>query len=362
MNLLDRFFPVPDYLRMPAVGLDISDQTIKYAEIKQLPDRIVLRELGVIAVASGAIERGEIQDNNTVVAVLEKIRTTLNVQFVNVALPEERVWLFNLSIPKVAADEIRDAILFRIEEHVPLEKKDTIFDFEIITQDKFTMMLQVHAVSRQLVETYRTLLEAAGFYPRAFELEAQSTVRAIEREQNTNPYLLVDFGGMRTTVSVVVSGVVVQTSTLKLSGQSITIAIQEALNIDVDKAEAIKQSTGMLPISDTADPILVSAQEVIRNALQIIIPTIQQQVTVWQRASTETLPPVNRIMICGGGSRMPGLIQYLEESLGMVVEPASVVEVPVRKNPRAQKTLDLDDRLAYATAIGLALPPGVSYD
>jgi len=77
-NLFFRLFPPPRYLAMPAVGLDITDDIIRCAELKATRHGLALGLFGEVAVPTGAIEEGFIKSKDSVVRVLTAFRKKSN--------------------------------------------------------------------------------------------------------------------------------------------------------------------------------------------------------------------------------------------------------------------------------------------
>jgi len=69
-DLLLKFFPVPKYLTQPAVGMDISDRSIKFMELKYKDGEFSLGRFGEREIPAGVIEGGELKEINQLVAIL----------------------------------------------------------------------------------------------------------------------------------------------------------------------------------------------------------------------------------------------------------------------------------------------------
>ena len=58
-----KFFPTPSFLRFASVGIDVSDQSIKYAELKHMHGELRLGRYGSVVIPPGVIVSGRIQDS-----------------------------------------------------------------------------------------------------------------------------------------------------------------------------------------------------------------------------------------------------------------------------------------------------------
>lgn len=357
MKLLEKFFPVPDFLRMPAIGLDISDRSIKYAKIRHNMRHIpVLRDFGVVRLPENAIENGVIKKPELVIEKLAEVRDITGMEFVHVALPEEKVWLFQLQLPKVPVEEIEDAILFQINEYVPITKDDVVFDYAVIATDTHTVTAQVHATKKDLVHSYIDILQAAGFTPIVFELEAQATVRSIQNENSEQPYLAIDIGENRSTISLVHKNTVVSIKSLETSGTIITQKIADALSVSFKDAESLKTKVGLESSEQKSTKLEEATQAIIKRASQVFVDAIKDYASNWQQYTKDTSQKLSRVVVYGGGANMFGLMEYLEEKTGIRVERARIVQLTNSgRRRRKQKNLSLSKQLVFATAIGLGL-------
>jgi Tfp pilus assembly PilM family ATPase len=54
-NSYDKFFPTPDFLKMPSFGLDISDEALKFIELVATKDGIKVGKYGEKKIAKKEI-------------------------------------------------------------------------------------------------------------------------------------------------------------------------------------------------------------------------------------------------------------------------------------------------------------------
>src|SRR3989344_3179225 len=134
MSLLYRLLPPPSYLDITAVGLDISDRSIKYAELAETGKGIRLKRFGSKTLNAGVIESGEIKKPEELSAILYSIFKPLKVGYVVSALPEERGYISVMPLPQAEKDQIREAVELSLPEKIPLPAGEAVFDFEFMPQ------------------------------------------------------------------------------------------------------------------------------------------------------------------------------------------------------------------------------------
>jgi Tfp pilus assembly PilM family ATPase len=153
---------------------------------------------------------------------------TIKRSFVRVSLPEEQVYIFNVTIPSMKSGDVRNAIMLQLEDHVPVATIDAVFDYDLFIQTDTEMTFQVAVISQAVIDSYFTLCSKdTGFTPLSFELEAQSIARAIVPEEDKRAFMVIDFGETRTGISVVYKGLVLFTSTIDVGGHNLTEADYE---------------------------------------------------------------------------------------------------------------------------------------
>ncbi len=351
-HLLSTFFPIPKYITLGAVGFDISDQSIRFVELFPTSNGIRLGRFGERTIPEGVLQNGKIADTKRFQEVLQEIKKFYSFNFIRASLPEEQVYLFTLRVPHVPFKEIRQSVEFQLEDHIPINAPDAVFDFEILSEDKDNYELQVSAVPEAIVTTYASMLKGAGLTPVSLELEAQAIARAIVKPDDMSTYMIVDFGNTRTGVSFVSRGVVMFASTIDVGGLLQTTMIAKNFNIPIEEAEKLKREKGLMRSNENKELF-----SVLLNSVAILRDEINKHFIFWHSHKDDTGAPhpnVEKILICGGNANLIGLADYLSMSLKVTVVHADVwVNVTDRSN--YIPSLSQEISMSYATAIGLAL-------
>lgn len=350
-QLYNRYFPTPSYLAMNSFAIDISDQSIKYGELLATPHGLRLGSFGKEKIGEGIVISGKIEDQDKLVGILKKIKEKENIHFVRVSLPEEQMYLFTLSLPKVDEKNLKNIILLQIEEHIPLKAIDTVFEYDIISKSNKNILVLVSAISFVTVENYLSVFKKAGLSPLSFELEAQAISRAVIPNDDKNPVMIVDFGETRTGVSIVHENKVFFTTTLDMGGVSLTDIIAKNFSISFEKAEEMKHSYGLDGISNIEDifPIILNGISVLRDELN-------KQYMYWKNHEDCGIKhdEINRIILCGGDANLTGLADYLEASMKIKVVHANTW-INISDMKISIPSMSFEESLGYATVLGLAL-------
>jgi len=351
-NLYNRFFPVPQFLATPCFGLDISDESIKYAELVKEKRGIKVGHYGELKVPTGVIESGKIKDKKGIQSVLVSLKQKEGMRSVRVSLPEEQMYLFNLKLEKAGLASVREAIELSLEEYVPVPAQEVIFDYSVLSEDEQNLKLQVAAIPKNIIEEYLDIFKNAGIRALSFELEAQSIARCVIKKKDPSTYMIVDFGKKRTGIFIVSDGVVLFTSTFNVGGAMLTNTVQKELNISQEEAEQRKTKFGLK--RDVENEKMYS---VLLNSISVLRDELVKHLLYWHTHKDEEgrdRPKVKKIILCGGDANLIGLTDYLSISMKMEVELANVW-LNILDTEKDIPELGQVDSLAFAPALGLAL-------
>lgn len=349
-------FPLPAYVSMPAVGMDISDRSIKLIELLPVHGGFRVGRFATHEIPEGIIVGGKIAKRDELVSLLGKLREEHSLTFVSVSLPEEPGYIFTTTVPSVSPEEVRSLLAFKLEEYVPLSPAEAVIDFDVIG-GKNTGDQKIVAVSvfpQETAHEYADLLRDAGLTPISLEIEAQAIARAVVPKNDTAGCLVVDVGAVRSGITVVGGGAVRFTTTVPVGGEAVTAAIKAALpQATAGEILSIKNDQG-LAYHDNAD---------IRAAFERLATELKNQVEryylYWQTrkdAKDPKLPehPIEKIFLSGGYANVAGLPEYLSRHLRVPTKRANVWENVCSIN-ESIPPISYEDSLSYAPAIGLAL-------
>lgn len=348
-------FPVPRLLAMDAAGLEISEHSLKYLRLS-FGASARIHSFGNRDLAAGVIAHGEIEDVDALADALRGFLKEVGNPRVHVSLPEQKGYIFRMTIPQSSDLSVKEAVEFKLEEHIPLSPSDVIFDWEVLAAETTPteLALNVTAFPRTTLEEYYEALSAAGFLPLSFEIESQAAARAVLPQGNAGAAMIVDFGETRTAISVAQDGVVRFTTSLELAGEAVTKGLISKLSISAVDAERIKNEEGIASSGGKASAIIEPTISLLRNELQ-------RHFLYWHtHGETAGLAhaPIDTVILCGGNANIRGLSTFLGQTMR-----ARVVLADVWQNAFDLKAyippIPHNQSLRYATVTGLALRGGI---
>jgi len=361
-------------LKPKTFGLDISDFSLKIANLKKKGKFLTLASWGETTIEPGIVEEGEIKNEEALVKIIreslkgvrgEKI-TTKNVI---AALPEKKSFLQVIQTPRMKEEDLASAIQFEAENYIPLPIEEVYLDFQIVKPlydhlDHLDILLV--ASPKNIVDSYVSCLEKAGLSPQVLEIETQSIARAlVKNEISLSPVLLIDFG-KSATIFIIYSGRCLRfASTIPISSQHLTQAISKNMEIDLIEAEKLKLKYNLKTLEEGGKIEKKNIKN--RKVFEAMIPVLSDMVGQIKRCVSyyhthgthEHLgsngKKLEKIILCGKGANLEGLADFLSVSLKIPVEIGNpwinILPEPLKEVPE----LSFKDSLGYTTALGLAL-------
>ncbi len=351
-NVFKNFFPTPDFLEPQFFGLDISDESIKYVELIKSSNGDRIGKFGEKKIPVGIIDSGKIKDALKLEEILANLQKEIGVKIARVSLPEEQVYIFKAKLEKSGLTNIREGIELVLEEYVPIQAQDAVFDYEILGENEQNLEVLVYAIPREIMDNYLSVFSNAGIATPAFELEAQAMARAVVKNKDLETYMIVDFGQKRTGISIVSKGFVVFASTLDMGGVMLTNLIQKNFKITFEEAEKMKREYGLQRNLKNKDMF-----SILLNGVSILRDEIAKHYLYWHTHKDEEgkdRPRINKIILCGGDSNLIGFADYLSVTTKNDVEIANVwVNMLDTKNYVPE--ISFEQSLSYVAALGLAM-------
>jgi len=348
-------------INLQSFGLDISDKFLRIIKLARKRDNLVLESFGKTKIPIGIVEKGEIKTPQKLAVIIKQALKEINgkkikTKYVTLSLPEEKSFLDVFKIPILKKEETEETIKFEIENYIPLEIEQVYFDFEKIkmkdNQKKYQEIL-IAAAPKKIVDPYLETLKQAGLRPLALEIECLSTVRAlIKKNAKLESLLIIDIGEDKTSFIIFSGGSLRFTSTIPISSQTLTEAISKNLNIKLDKAELLKSEEGLIGKKDVFDamiPCLTDLTEQIKNHLAYYHSHNTEE------KESKGSKKLEKILICGSGANLKGLVNFLSSSLKIEVEIGNPWVNILKEEIKEVPKLPFKKSLGYTTALGLAL-------
>lgn len=303
---------------MPALALDIGTYTIKAISGKPGPVPEIARVVEVFNQLGVSIPTDEAQFEK-LGKQLQTIISDNNLPTTDVrlALPETVISTKVISLPALSDAELASAIGWQAEQHIPIPPEELSLEYQVIYRppknDKNTLMkVLLIGARKSLIERYLSLFTSLGIEPSLLETQVLSVLRATNFDVTDPTTLVAHVGSATMDMALVHQGQLEFVISHMSGGQILTRALEQSIGLDAVQAESYKRTYGL----DEAQ-----FQGKVRQAL---LPAVRILVTELQKAtrffmSQYPTESVKRILLSGGASQLPGLVQVITQDLGVEV-------------------------------------------
>ncbi len=345
-----------------AFGLDISDESFKFVSLSRARRGLTLSAFGRAELSKGLIVNGEIQNENEVAKLLKAglarpQEGMISSRFVVCSLPEEHSFTRVIQLPKMRAEELKEAVRWEVEQNIPLKIDEVYYDWQMVETAPAVphQDILISAAPRRLVDGYVAVLTKCGLLVKSMEVESVAVARALVKDLRADgPILLVDLGATRTSFIIFSGGALQFTSSIPLAGNRMIEIIAKNLSINMEAAKKLFYEVGLDKnqeggkIYDALEPTVRDLAEQIRNYI-----SFYESHSVHEHKQGQV--SVKKVLLAGGVSNLTGLNMHIALSLGIPVETgnpwANILKEPLREVPG----LSYRKSLSYTTALGLAL-------
>lgn len=300
-------------------GLDIGSSSVKVAEVEKRRSGFYMTSFGAIGLQEDVIVDGEILNHPVVVDSIKNLLSELKIKSSRVctSLSGASLIVKHITLPKVAPKELDDQVYWEAEQYIPFDMNEISMDYEIVnpeTEDGKTEILLV-AAKKDFIEKRLTAVRDAGLEPNILDIDSFALANIFWENYDIpddTSAILVDIGASLVKVNIVTSKNTLFTRDIGIGGKDLTHEIQNKLNLSFLEAESLKidaMGTDKIP-DEVATAINTVSENValeLRRSLDFFIASNNKY-------------PIAQAYICGGSCKIPGLINVIEEMIGMPVE------------------------------------------
>lgn len=345
-----------------SVGLDIGFSSIKVVALSHEGNLPKLISLGTIASPAPGMLSDNDTDLQAVAAAIKKLLAAAKIssEEITAALPESKVFTRVIDdLPYLSDKELSSAIRYAAEEFIPIPVDEVELNWQVLSRTqnhsglnhseevKAKTVVFVVAAPKNLIQKYLKVFTTAGLKPKALETEIIASTRALVGNNPFSPTsLIIQLGGSTTDLAVVSKGLILLSRSISSGGFALTRAISQQFNFELSQAEEYKKVYGLLP-----DQLEGKVFDALKSVTSVIIDETKRVIQAFQTKNPQN--QIKRVVLSGGGAKLPGIVIYFANNLGLEVQEAdpwyfvskekSIVSKLAREGP------------LYSVAVGLAL-------
>jgi len=330
------------------VGIEVASTAIKLVQLRKSNGAFNLVAFGSAQLPPNLAPSDSKLDMQKVAGILSQLVKSSRVSTKNVAtaLPGAAVFSTVIKMPPMNPTELAQAVKYQAEQNIPLKIEDVRIDWQVIRENPETKESAVMVVSapNQKVNQVMELFGMADMEVVYLETSPIAVARAISNPADPL-VMIVDLGASSTGLSVVENGIVSHVRSLPAGGAALTRAIAQNLGLDNAQAEQFKRKFGL-----SQDKLEGQVSKAMYPIISNITLEIQRSIKFY---SEQYGGNVQKIVLTGGGARMPEMISYLKSLLGIEVVYGNAW-TKVKYQPAVEGQLS---QLAFefAEVVGLAM-------
>jgi type IV pilus assembly protein PilM len=351
------------------IGLDVEAGSVAASQLANNGSRSV-SQVAITPLEGGLIKEGEVIDPEGLSAALRSMFAEHKLsKTVRVGIANQRVAVRTFRLPLIEdAKELDTAIRFQAQEHLPMPLDQAVLDHQVVARSDNgdgarSMEVVAVAARRDMLQSLLAALSGAGLRPAGIDLSAFALIRALSRETDgpTESTIASDPGadadhapaslycnlGDVTNLAVARGSSCLFTRVSPFGVEVIAQRLAERRTLAMDHARQWLAHVGFeQPVGEIeGDPEIVAAtREVLEEGASKLADELRLSLEFY--AAQEGVPAVERIVIAGAGSAIPGLIDRLQAGLGRDLTMA---------RPGALAQLDDEAAARLTVSYGLAL-------
>ncbi|OGY29580.1 MAG: hypothetical protein A3F35_02780 [Candidatus Woykebacteria bacterium RIFCSPHIGHO2_12_FULL_45_10] len=342
---------------MPALnhfGLDIGTHSIKAVQLGGTAERPSFVAAGQVASSVNVASAGSDEDQAKLAEAIKTLHREAHISTEKVvtALPESQIFTRVVEMPALSDAEIKNAIKWEAEQYVPVPMEEVKLDWQVLSKigaagKEQKMEVLLVAAPTVLINNYLKVLKASGMVPVALETEITAVTRSLVQRVAGNPTtMIVSIGASTTDLSIVSSNQISFTRSIATGGSALARGVAQDLGFELDQATEYMKTYGL-----DASQIEGKVMQAIKPIFDVIVNEIRRALAYYTSKHPQT--PVKRVVVVGGTAKLPGLVVYLAEILGLEVQLGNPWEGVSLPSSLSQKLTE--DSVSYAVSVGLAL-------
>ncbi len=290
-----------------SVGLDIGNSSTKIIKLKFTKDEVSLYGFDV---EPSTLELSE---------VLKKMKQAQEAELVNISVSGAQTVIRYANFPKMNASELRQALKFEAQKHIPFSVSEVNLDGYILKDDLpgNKMLVLIAAVKKELVSGRLKLLESVNLAANAVDMDSIALVNAFNFNNPSasngehKSAALLNIGATVSNLNILEAGLPCLSRDMHIAGNTFTHKIMDIFGIDFNEAEKLK-------LDLESDP---EKKNKINAAIESVLSNLATEIrTSFDYYESQNASSVVKIFLSGGASKFNGLKDMLSRLLGLEVE------------------------------------------
>lgn len=303
------------------LGLDIGASAVKACLFKETRRGLELQTLDMVELPGEAVVEGEVLNAGPIVDAIRELvnRNRIKQKECAMMVTGYSLIIKRIALPTMTKQELESEIQFEAAPYIPFDINDVYLDYEMLgsrpAQGQMDILLI--AAKKDIVNSFAAVGRDAGLETLVMDAGAFALQNMFEYNYGMTTgetLVLVDVGASWTNIAVLNDGMTAFTRDVSTAGISITEEIQKQLGVAFETAEDYKRSlTGDVDVDAPPEVDAIVAQ-----VCDAIAGEVQRSLDFYSSTATDSV--FSRVMLTGGTSRLPHLVESITNRCGLEVE------------------------------------------
>ena len=293
---------------MRILSIDLGHHSLKAIEIDSAFNRYEVHEYHEI------IRTNDMSNKDLLALLATKI--SKKPDRIISALPSHLTTARDLTLPTKDRKAIAAGVAFELEDDLPFEMENAIYDYSVLNQTNNSTHLHVTATLKEHMSTYLSEFDGTELSPDIVTSEAwvfRSLMnRSLDAASQAKPVLLIHLGQTKSVFYCHLNGQPVFSKEFAWGGESITRHLASIYQINRDEAEQVKVASGYLLSPEQEEAATVEQKELSIEIAKSSLPLIQEIKKTLFSIRGATHQSTHQIYLSGTPSLLPGLKAHIE--------------------------------------------------
>ncbi|MFW6034927.1 MAG: type IV pilus assembly protein PilM [Halothermotrichaceae bacterium] len=320
--------------------VDIGTNSIKIVRMKKKNEELLIQNIGKKTLPIDTIKDGEIIDVSLVTNKLEGLFNEMGFRPDNVitSVSNKNLVIRNIEVPKMSKDELKEALKWEVEDYLPFPVEYTSIDYLVVEENEDNLKVLLVAVSDKVIDSFLYPLKKLEIIPAVVNVQPMALISLLQYQglcQDINA--IIDIGASNTSITVGDSRNIYLSRTIDTGGEEFTRLLMEEKHMDYNEAEEYKRESGLeeeLSSNENSDFTVDFALSQVAGGgvdggflLSIannLANEINRSLDYYTMKNRDN--PINRIFVTGGGIKLKGLKDIIEEEVEQeldIIDPFS---------------------------------------
>ncbi len=236
----------------------------------------------------------------------------------------QQVFMRFMKLLVLDSDSVDELVGYEAQQHIPFPLDEIVYSYQLLgTTEEGEREVLLVAIKKEVLDELHDQVRSSGLRPEGADCSVTSlyNVYRASYPDETECTMILDIGAKTTDIIFSEAGNFF-TRSVTASGGFITSAISREMKIGYREAEELKVSQGLISMgnghTDSMGEQQAALATIIRTAMTRVSTEVQRTINHYRAQRKGGAP--TKVLICGGGSRLPFTLEFLQENLSLPVE------------------------------------------